>query len=80
MGWEWDDVLPKKPEMKKKKEKYRNSILDFESFHRQPKTNVAKEMKDCVLNGIEKKSSVEKLPEKKLAKLRKVIFEWCELG
>lgn len=76
MGWEWDDVLPKKREAKKER-KDRGSLLDFKLENRETKTDVRKEMKDSVLVGIEQKISVEKLPERKLAKLRKVINEWC---
>lgn len=75
MGWVWDDVLPKKPVSPKKRGIKHQSCLDFTTVHKRRKTDVAEEMKNCVLNGIEQKISVEKLPEKKLAKIRKVTYE-----
>lgn len=71
MGWIWDDVFAAKLVKPIKKEP---SCLDFRNEHSGRKTDVAKEMKNSVLIGIEQKNSVEKLPEKKLAKIRKVIY------
>lgn len=70
MGWTWKEgELPTKIH----KNRSKKQAIDNEPIHAgHGKTDIAKEMKSCVLKGIEKKESVEKLTDKKAAKLRKV--------
>lgn len=72
MGWTWKEgELPTKI----LKSRSKKQVIDNEPIHAgHGKTDIAKEMKSCVLKGIEKKESVEKLTDKKAAKLRKVTI------
>lgn len=70
MGWTWKEgELPTKIS----KNRTKKQLCDTAPIHAgHGKTDITKEMKSCVLMGIEKKENVEKLTDKKAAKLRKV--------
>lgn len=71
MGWKWnDDVIPSKSDQNKHRV---FESLSIENVHKTfGKTNVQKEMAESVLKGVERKEAVEKVSDKKAAKLRKV--------
>lgn len=77
MGWLWvEGGLPKKKSRTQQRAYNKNIAFDFEPIHDgHGKTNVRNEMKRCVLKGIEQKECVEKITDKKAAKLRKVRFQ-----
>lgn len=75
MGWtNINGVLPKKPE-KKHKRHWGADEFDLTDVHKDlTKTDVNKEMRSCILNGIQTKRDVKVLSEREAQRQRKVIF------
>lgn len=74
MGWTTlNGVLPKKP-VKKSKQKWQIDEIDLTDVHKDfTKTDVEKEMRSNVLEGIQSKREVKVLSEREAHRQRKVI-------
>lgn len=74
MGWTcMDGVLPKKPAQKQKRH-WELDGIDLTDVHKDfTKTNVEKEMRSCVLKGIQNKREVKVLSEREAHRQRKVF-------
>lgn len=82
MGWtEENGYLPRKPADKQKKRRSKYQEVDLTDVHKDfTKTNVEKEMKKCILNGIEKKKDVKIPSEREAHRQRKVNFTFIILN
>lgn len=76
MGWtEENGYLPRKPADKETKKRWKYREIDLTDVHKDfTKTNVEKEMKKSILNGIETKKDVKILSEREAHRQRKVSF------
>lgn len=72
MGWvRINGMLPAK--IRKARRNRRDDDTDYNDVHKDfTKTDVSKEMQQCVLKGIEKKRSIKVLSEREAARERKV--------
>lgn len=77
MGYtEENGYLPRKPADKLEKKRWKNREIDLTDVHKDfTKTNVEKEMKKCILNGIETKKDVKIPSEREAHRQRKVKFQ-----
>lgn len=74
MGWtQQNGNLPRKPADKQPKRRWKYEDIDLTDVHKDlAKTNVEKEMRACILNGIETKKEVKIPSEREAHRQRKV--------
>lgn len=74
-GWQLvNGIVPMKVE-KKRQNKWIVEDIDWSDVHKDfTKTNVVKEMRSCVLKGIERKHDLKKPTEREALRARRVIF------